>query len=226
MQSRQGIASQQQPPPRAFAQGVGTIFQWTGVTLFLASLFVCCGSALLSRDTATQSDLSQIGWKLGSDRILYSAQRALTVSLPSAVFFGMALAGVGLGLQAQNRRSPTIAVAVTALASAFWLIQTVFFATTLSMSLMFVSSLLLVVFGALLMLSIAARRDMRAHPPPPGIELLPKDYKIPYSHMHQDPPEVRLQRELEQRRQRLAVQQKELEMLEQKLKSKLQQKDD
>jgi hypothetical protein len=36
-----------------------------------------------------------------------------------------------------------------------------------------------------------------------------------------DPPEVRLAAELEQRRQRLAVQQKELEMLEEKLKRKL-----
>jgi hypothetical protein len=60
-------------------------------------------------------------------------------------------------------------------------------------------------------------------PPPPELEILPADYKVPYSHYHEDPPEVRLARELEQRRQRLAVQQKELELLEEKLKRKLQQ---
>jgi hypothetical protein len=62
---------------------------------------------------------------------------------------------------------------------------------------------------------------MRREPPAPGHEVLPIDYKIPYSHYHEDPPEVRLARELEERRQRLAVQQKELEMLEEKLKRKL-----
>ena len=65
---------------------------------------------------------------------------------------------------------------------------------------------------------------MRRNPPPAGFEILPADYKVPYSHMHQDPPEVRLARELEQRRQKLEVQQKELEMLEQKLHNKLKQK--
>ena len=38
---------------------------------------------------------------------------------------------------------------------------------------------------------------------------------------NEDPPEVRLARELEQRRQRLAVEQKELEMLEEKLRKKM-----
>jgi len=63
---------------------------------------------------------------------------------------------------------------------------------------------------------------MRRTPPPADYEVLPADYKVPYSHYHVDPPEVRLAAELEQRRQRLAVQQKELEMLEEKLRRKLQ----
>ena len=44
---------------------------------------------------------------------------------------------------------------------------------------------------------------------------------MPYSHLHQDPPEVRLARELDERRGKLAVQQKELEMLEASLRRKL-----
>ena len=61
---------------------------------------------------------------------------------------------------------------------------------------------------------------MTRTPPPTGHEILPADYKIPYSHYHEDPPEVRLAAELQQRRERLAVQQKELEALEKKLKRK------
>src|SRR5687767_12769376 len=37
----------QQPPPRAFTQGVGLVFQTVGVTLFLVMFFTCCGSSLL-----------------------------------------------------------------------------------------------------------------------------------------------------------------------------------
>ena len=64
-------------------------------------------------------------------------------------------------------------------------------------------------------------REMRRDPPRPGHEVLPADYKVPYSHLHEDPPEARLAKELEQRRERLAVQQKELEMLEERLRRKL-----
>jgi hypothetical protein len=78
----------------------------------------------------------------------------------------------------------------------------------------------------LLGFSIAAAAEVRRNPPPTGHELLPPGYKIPYSHYHPDPPEVRLAAELEQRRQRLAVQQKELEMLEEKLRKKLDEKRD
>jgi hypothetical protein len=80
---------------------------------------------------------------------------------------------------------------------------------------------LAVVFAVLAGFGVAALREMRRDPPPPGHEILPTDYKVPYSHLHQDPPEVRLARELEQRRERMAVQQKELEMLEERLKRKL-----
>jgi hypothetical protein len=199
---------------------VGLLFQWVGVTLFLASFFVCCASSLISRDRATQTDLTTFGWGP------YAAQRAVTITLLCAVFFGMALAGVGLGLQAQRRRAPAMSVALTAIATAFWLLHAIFFATTFVWTLALICLVLTVAFAVLLALAVGARREMRRDPPPPSLEVLPTDYKVPYSHYHQDPPEVRLARELEQRRQRLAVQQKELEMLEEKLKRKLQQSDE
>jgi hypothetical protein len=198
---------------------VGVLFQWVGVVLFIMSLFVCCGSALLSRDTATQTDLARFGW--GG----YSGQRAATISLMGAVFFGMALAGVGLGLQAQSRRSPLFAVLLCAVAMAFWLVHALFFFRFAEAALGSICTVLALMFGFLLGFAAASRREMSRTPPPSGLEILPPDYKVPYSHLHEDPPEVRLERELEQRRQRLAVQQKELEMLEQKLRRKLQQRD-
>ncbi len=208
------------PPPRAFTQGVGLLFQWVGVTLFLASFFVCCASSLLSRDRATQTELTRVGW---AD---YTAQQAVTISLVCAVFFGMALAGVGLGLQAQGRRAPSMSVALTGAATLFWLVHAVFFATVSVWMMTLISLALTVVFALMLAFALGARREIRRDPPPPDLEVLPADYKIPYSHYHDDPPEVRLAAELDQRRRRLAVQQKELEMLEEKLKRKLQQSDE
>ena len=212
------------PPPRAFTQGVGTLFQFFGVTLFLVSMFVCCGSSLISKSVAERRDLMAVGWSLplpGGPH-LYSAQRAITVSLLVAVFCGIALAGLGLGLQAQGRRAPAGAVAVTAFATAFWVTHAAFFAAALGSAGFAVGAgVLATAFAVLLGFALGAWREMRRDPPPPGHEILPPDYKVPYSHMHQDPPEVRLARELEQRRERLAVEQKELQMLEDRLRRKL-----
>lgn len=213
------------PPPRAFAQGVGTVFQVVGVLLFLFSSFVCCASSLIFRESPTKTDLIHIGWHLPGDPIdapSYSAQKALTVCVFAPVFFGLALAGIGLGLQAEHRRAGAFAVGVTGFAAIFWIVHTVFAATAGgSILLSAIAGVLGVGFAVLFGFSLAAAGEMRRNPPPAGHEILPASYKIPYSHYHDDPPEVRLAAELEQRRQRLAVQQKELEMLEEKLKRKL-----
>ena len=221
-----------EPPPRAFTQGVGTVFQFVGVLMFLAAMFVCCGSSLVSKDVAERHDLTKVGWGSGGagrggDGVFYSAQRAISLSVTLAVFFGLALAGIGLGLQAQSRFAPWAAVAACGFATVFWCVQTVFFAQKLhSVLLVLLGLALSALFATLSALALGALREMRRTPPPAGQEILPADYKVPYSHLHQDPPEVRLARELEQRRERLAVQQKELEMLEGRLRRKLEGRDE
>jgi hypothetical protein len=196
--------------------------------LFLVMMFVCCGSGLLSKDVATRSSLTRIGWRVASDpagRPTYSAQMALSISLFAAIFFGMALAGVGLGMQAEYPAAAAGAVLVTAVGSTFWVIQAVF-AATAARSILFtiLAGMLAVTFVLLLGLSVHAMLEMRRTPPPQDHELLPADYKVPYSHYHDDPPEVRLASELAERRERLKVQRKELEMLEEKLRRRLNEK--
>jgi hypothetical protein len=221
------IPQPQGPPPRAFTQGVGTVYQFCGVILFLVMMFVCCGSALLSKDRAEAKDLTTIGWHLAgdaADRPTFSAQRAIAIAVPAGVAMGLAVAAVGLGLQAQNRASPYWATIVTGIGLLLWTTETVFaIAAMKSLSVAAIGLLLTLVFAILFVLAVGALREMRRDPPPIGLEILPAGYKVPYSHMHEDPPEVRLARELEQRRQRLAVQQKELEMLETRLQHKLDQ---
>jgi hypothetical protein len=199
---------------------VGTVFQYVGTTLFVTLFFVCCLSGLLSKESATHTRLAGVGWGA------YSAQRALSICLIVGIFLGLALAGIGLGMQAQRRLAATMAIVACAVATIFWVVHATLFASAArSVWLTLITVALSIVFALLLVFALGAWREMRRTPPPPGFEVLPPDYKVPYSHLHEDPPEVRLARELEQRRQRLAVQQKELQMLEEKLKSKQKQKD-
>jgi hypothetical protein len=203
------------------------VYQFVGVGLFLVMMFVCCGSALVSKDKAESRDLTMIGWRLpgqASDAPpAISAQRAIAVAVPAGVAMGLALASIGLGLQAQRRGAPWWACGVAGFSLLFWLGETIFAASVMrSVGLSLIGLLLTVAFGVLLVLAISAWREMRRDPPPVGHEILPADYKVPYSHMHQDPPDVRLARELEQRRERLAVQQKELELIEARLRRTIQ----
>ena len=204
------------PPPRAFAQGAGLVFQIVGGTIFLLSMFACCGSSLLNKEFATRSELSAIVWHG------YSAQRALSISLFAVIFFGLASAAAGLGMQADYRGAPIIAMVVAGLATAFGLFHT-FFAAAVARSLLFstIALALTAIFAVLFGLAVSAAWDVKENPPPAGHDVIPPGTKIPYSHYHDDPPEVRLAAELEQRRQRLEVQQKELAALEEKLKNKL-----
>ncbi len=212
---------QSTPPPRAFTQGVGTVYQVVGVTLFLAMMALCCGSGLMSMDTAKREDLASVGWHLfGPDGSLYSAQKGISVAVTVAIGLGMALAAVGLGLQGTRPRSPQGAVLVSGIGTAFWLFHAIFFAVVLhSIALTLVCLVLLALFGGLLGLAIGAWRDMRLNPPPADLTDLPPGYKVPYSHMHEEPPEVRYAAELEQRRRRLEVQQKEIEVMEARIRN-------
>jgi len=211
-----------EPPPRAFTQGVGTVFQFAGGILFIAMSLACCGSGLLGKDTWKREDLLKVGWHLpgdAKDQPSYSALRASSVSLIGGIGLALAVAGIGLGLQATRRSAAVVAVVVTAIGVIFWAVHGLFFVQIMrGWMLGAIAFCMVMIYAVFFALAIAAWREMKRHPPPVGHEVLPEGYKVPYSWYHDDPPEVRLERELEQRRERLAVQQKELEMMEEKLK--------
>jgi hypothetical protein len=201
---------------------VGTIFQFGGGILFIVLSITCCGSGLIDRRSMERPDLTRIGWHIpgdAADAPFYSAQRATSVAMIGGIGLALAVAGMGLGLQATRRSAAIGALLVTSVGVLFWLMHTVFFVQVMrSWILSLIALALLAAYSILLGLAITAWREMKRDPPPAGHEVLPAGYKVPYSWYHDDPPEVRLARELEERRERLAVQQKELEMLEEKLK--------
>src|SRR2546423_5253513 len=117
-------------PPRAFTQGVGTVFQFAGGILFIALSLACCGSGLLGKETWKREDLMKVGWHFpgdAADQPSYSALRATSVSLIGGIGLALAVAGVGLGLQA-TRRSGAGGAAVGALVGGlFWAGGGIFF---------------------------------------------------------------------------------------------------
>src|SRR5688572_28321164 len=149
------------PPPRAFTQGVGTVFQVVGSTMFLVLATVCCGSSLLSKTTAERHDLTRIGWgqRTGGE-IAYSAQRATSVALFVGVGLSVAVASVGLGLQATHRSAAVGGVVVTAIGLAFWIVHVIFAAQVMaSIILSVIAGGLLVVYAVLFALGVAAWRE-------------------------------------------------------------------
>ncbi|HEV8291387.1 MAG TPA: hypothetical protein VGP94_05670 [Tepidisphaeraceae bacterium] len=220
-QSGQQPNRSETPPPRAFTQGVGTVFQFAGGILFIALSLACCGSGLLGKETWKREDLMKVGWHLpgdAPDQPSYSALRATSVSLIGGIGLALAVAGLGLGLQATRKSAATAALWVTLAGLIFWAVHGIFFVRVMhAWMLGAIAFSLMLVFAVFYALAIAAWLEMRRNPPPAGHEILPEGYTVPYSWYHDDPPEVRLERELEQRRERLAVQQKELEMMEEKL---------
>lgn len=209
------------PPPRAFTQGVGTVFQLTGVTMFLIFFFGCCFSALRSKEWGTAAWRGEVGLRGASGKIIYSERQLLMLLVSGAVVFGLALAGIGLGMQALKRRAAPAGVIVTGAGLLLWGFHTYVAAWELhSWFLSAVNFGLAAVFGCLFGLAFVASGEMAKNPPPADQELLPHDYREPFSHLSEDSPEVRLAKEVAQRKHRLEVEKQELEALERRLKRK------
>jgi hypothetical protein len=151
-------------PSRAFTQGVGLVFQTAGVVLFILMMSICCGTSLLSKESAQKTDLTRIGWHLQGDPTdapTYSAQKALTICLFCGVFFGLALAAIGLGLQAESSRAPWMAVTIAAIGAAFWIVHAVMAAMLGSIFFAMVAGTMGAAFAIFLLLALAALRELR-----------------------------------------------------------------
>lgn len=210
-------------PPRAFAQGTGILLQTVGVLLFLSS---CCIFSLTGIWSPVQPDPQTIesirtnttpepGLR-GKLREPAAAGYMVTALATSAG--GLALAVFGLGLQADRRRasagaafsSVTMTLLLLVAGALLWIGGAGVIAKLWNLA-------LLAIAGLLVAFSIAAQRNVRANPPPPNVDIVPPGKKIPYSWYHDDPPDVRLARELEARRERLDAERCELEKLEREL---------
>lgn len=214
-------------PPRAFAQGTGVLLQAFGVIFLLSTCCVCSLSFLW--DPQQSPTLVENSPTLDQTRqasnlsVLMEEPGRLGVMLTimSTSVAGLALAGFGLGLQAERMRAAWGAAASTII----WLIILVAAGAALwsgesSINAKIWHGLLTLLAVLLSGFAIAALRQVVANPPPADVDILPPDFKIPYSMYHDDPPDVRLEKEIANRRARLEAEARELQQMENSLREK------
>lgn len=216
---------QQAPSPRAFAQGVGLILQTTGALLVMSQCCICSSSFLwdpqrtpdLIDTTAPKPDaLTRLG-ELAAN----PGKAGLMLTVMGATVGGLGMMGFGLGLQSDRRRSAVGAFWTCLLFTLVMLIAGAgLWIGESSTSARGWQALLMLLGVVLTGFCITAWRQVRANPPPDDIDVIPPGFKIPYSMHHDDPPDVRLAKELANRRARLEAEQRELEQLERELKQR------
>jgi len=213
------------PPPRAFAQGAGLLLQTIGAILLMTNCCICSTAFMWDPqrppDQARENITDQTAFSKLQHLLDQPGRTGLMLTIVGATVCGLALMGFGLGLQSDRRRSATGALAtgvvftllMLAAAAALWTGE-----ATLTARLW--QALLTVLAVVVTGFALAAWREVRANPPPDDVDLLPPDFKIPYSMYHDDPPDVRLAKEIANRRAHLEAEQRELEQLERELKGR------
>ena len=216
------------PPPRAFSQGVGLLLQTAGMLLFLSSCCVCGLSGLwdqpLTGDSTAAGSVSAV--VTFSSLIQQPAAGGAMLTVVTATLAGLAMVGFGLGLQAERHYAAAGATTTTLLATLLLLAGGVgLWIGGASWSIRLWNHFLLALFGILSAFTIVAWREARDQPPPENVDVVPPDHKIPYSWYHDDPPDVRLEREIAERRARLEAEQRELDRMQRELNAQRQNKE-
>lgn len=211
------------PPPRAFAQGTGIVLQTIGMLFFLSSCCVCSLSSWWQpmQDRGQALEHYQSGRPIGGS-LSDLAERPVEAGYAITVFFGtvggLGMAVFGLGLQAERRRAGIAAFITTAALAIILLFSGALLwyggATWLARALHALLTLIVLILNGF---TWHAMRQVLADPPPADIDIVPPGTKIPYSFYHDDPPEVRLAKELANRRAKLDADRRELDRMQREL---------
>lgn len=175
--------------PRAFAQATGLILQLVGIVLTLGT---CCWwsfTGLTQKKLSPDSQPASLGDIVSAaDALQIWSMAAVCVSFAG----GLALAAIGLGLQAEKRRSGTIASWTAGAGAAFWF---AYFAYALTHSAgigrMVWIVLMLLAWGLCAVLSVISADELKRNPPPPDLGKAPADLKPDRLIDREMPPDLR-----------------------------------
>jgi len=215
------------PPPRAFAQGTGVMLQTVGMVLFLSSCLICSLSSWWHpmQDRGEVIEQVRTGQTTGGNFLRDIRDRPVEAGYAMTVIFstvgGLGLAVFGLGLQAERRRAGIAAmVTATILMVILILAGALLWRGGAGWPARILHGVLTTTVAIVTMFTWYAMRQVLADPPPVDIDVVPPGTKIPYSFYHEDSPEVRLTKELANRRARLNAERLEIEKMERELKDR------
>jgi hypothetical protein len=221
----EGKPAAEPPPPRAFAQGTGLLLQTIGALLLMTNCCVCSTAfmwdpqrppAAAQENLADEDALSKL-----RNMINEPGRTGLMLTIVGSTVCGLGMMGFGLGLQSDRRRSAAGALVTCVL---FMLIMIAAGVGLWTGEATFTARVWQAILAALGVMTtgftFAAWREVRANPPPTGVDIIPPDFKIPYSVYHDDPPDVRLAKEIANRRAQLEAEQRELDQLERELEAR------
>ncbi len=206
-------------PPRAFAQGVGVVLQGLGALMALTNCCVCSLAGLWDPNV-TSHEARQI---IAADPQVISdpgsylrdpVRAAAAVTILAATIGGMALAALGLGMQADRPRPAygalvaniVLGIVLLAAGAGLW-IGDAGWALRSWHAMLTLATLLALPF------TIAAVRQVLRHPPPPVDETLPPGFDARDVLAGEKPSRLRVA----QLRAQLDIQQRELERLEREI---------
>lgn len=206
-------------PPRAFAQGVGVVLQGLGVALFLSNCCLCSLAGLWDTNL-TSVEAREV---MARDPELITqpgsylrdpGRAAAAVTLLAATVGGLALAALGLGMQADRPRPAYGAAGVHILLVLIFAATGVLLWTAATgWAMLAWHAVLLVALAAGLPFTLAACGQVMRHPPPPVDETLPPGFDVRDVLAGEKPSRLKVA----EMRARLEVQQRELDRLEREL---------
>lgn len=162
--------------PRGFARGVGAVLQFFGVVLTFGS---CCwwSFAGLTQERIGSSSalmtVADVVGEAGATRLW--GMGAVVVSFVG----GLALAALGLGIQAEKRRATRAAAIVAWIGAAFWLARLIWVIVTApGFGRIVAAALMAIAWGLCGVLALVAGDELRRNPPPPDQGAAPADMQL------------------------------------------------
>lgn len=165
-------ATQDPPPPRAFAQGVGILFQTVGCLLFMSTCCVCSTSFLWDPIRGQHETPADINATINDP-----ARRGLVITIMAMSAGGAALAAFGLGMQSDRRKAVPAAMATCSVLLVFLIAAAVnLWSGDSGIGSRAWNGCMIVLQMILLGFAIGAWRDVKRNPPSGEPNLVPYDY--------------------------------------------------
>ena len=175
-------ADAEKPPPRAFAQGTGVVLQIVGGLMFISSSCVCASAFLWSPQWElheAEQAMDEHGIETTPWRHLRAqpAKLGMMLAVISTTVGGLALVVFGLGMQSDKPRSAVAAMVANLLLLIVLIVAgTSFWLGDVSISALLWHGVLTFVVCALFGFTFYSWRQVVAHPPTGGLNVVPGDF--------------------------------------------------